>query len=154
MKREDKQALLESLVINFKRIRLLEAKMFNSKKYNEDKIPYHHLMILQQLTDEGPIPISKIKHEYNVSASAATQFVGHLEQAGYIHRKKNPDDLRSYLIELSDLGKETVKNSTHYFIHITELLVDYLGVKDTKKLNEIVESILEFYKMMEDQIDE
>ncbi len=154
MDRNEKQALLESLVVNFKRIRLLEAKMFNSKKYNKDKIPYHHLMILQQLTDEGPIPISKIKQEYNVSASAASQFVNHLEDAGYIYRIKNPQDQRSYLIELSDFGKETVENSTHYFIQETELLVDYLGIEDTQKLDEIVRKILQFCMIMEEPTNE
>lgn len=151
MDNKEKRALLESLVINFKRIRLLEAKLFNSDRFNKEKIPYHHLMLLQQLTDEGPIPISKIKHEYNISASAATQFVNHLERSGYIHRIQHPNDKRSYLIELSDHGKMTVKRSNSSFIRETESLVDYLGAEDTKKLQQIIQKILKYYIMMEEQ---
>ena len=151
MDNKEKRALLESLVINFKRIRLLEAKLFNSDRFNKEKIPYHHLMLLQQLTDEGPIPISKIKQEYNISASAATQFVNHLERLGYIHRIQHPNDKRSYLIELSDHGKITVKRSNSSFIRETESLVDYLGAEDTKKLQQIIQKILKYYIMMEEQ---
>lgn len=144
------RALFESLVINLKHMRLLESKMFTSAKYNTENIPIHHLMIMQRLTDEGPISISTIKNEYNISASAATQFVQHLEKKGYIHRVKSKVDKRSYLIKLSELGEETTRRVSQLFLKETKLLVDYLGLEDSQKLNDLLVKIMQFYKYMEE----
>jgi DNA-binding MarR family transcriptional regulator len=150
MENKTNRALFESLVVNLKHIRLLEAKMFTSSKHNTEGIPIHHLMIMQRLTDEGPISISTIKREYNVSASAATQFVQHLEKKGYIHRVRSEKDKRSFLIKLSDLGKETTQRVSKLFLEETKVLVDYLGLEDSQKLNDILVKIMQFYAQMEE----
>lgn len=142
--------LFESLVVNLKHIRLLEARMFNSSKHNTEGIPFHHLMIMQRLTDTGPISISAIKREYNISASAATQFVQHLEKKGYIHRVRNEQDKRSSLIKLSTLGEETSKRVSKLFLEETKVLIDYLGLEDSQKLNDILVKIMQFCTQMEE----
>lgn len=149
--KQEKVKVVESLIINFKKIRILEAKIFNKQKHNKQQIPYHHLMILHQLIEEGPIPISRIKKEYNISASAATQFVKNLERSGYIVRVVNPSDHRSYLISLSKKGMEAVKNSTIESMQIIEKLVDYLGVEDTQTLQRIIDKTLNFYYNLEEE---
>lgn len=147
---DQKKQLVESLIVNFKKIRLFEARLFNHPQHNKQQIPYHHLMILQQLTEEGPIPLSKIKNDYNISASAATQFVNKLEKNGYITRATNPDDHRSYLIQLSKKGKTAVDNSTIETHKFMEELLAYIGKEDTMKLKEIVDKIVEFYYLQQE----
>jgi|SRR5690554_5115170 len=149
--KQDKMKVVESLIINFKKIRLLEAKIFNKPSHNKQQIPYHHLMILQQLTDEGPVPISSIREKYNVSASAATQFVKNLEKSGYIIRVINPNDHRSYLITLSKKGFDAVGNSNIESMQVIEKLVDFLGTEDTLTLQRIVDKILYFYYNLEEE---
>lgn len=144
------RALFESLVVNLKHIRLLEAKMFNSSKHNTKGIPFHHLMIMQRLTEDGAISISTIKREYNISASAATQFVQQLENKGYIHRIRNEQDKRSSLIKLSKLGEETSERVSKLFLEEIKLLVDYLGLEDSQKLNDILVRIMQFCIHMEE----
>ncbi len=149
--KHEKVKVVESLIINFKKIRILEAKIFNRKTHNKQQIPFHHLMILHQLIEEGPIPISVIKNEYNISASAATQFVKNLEKSGYIVRVLNPNDHRSYLISLSKKGMEAVESSTIESMQIIEKLVDFLGVDDTLTLQRIVDKTLNFYYNLEEE---
>lgn len=148
---DNKIKIAESLIINFKKMRLLEAKIFNKQSHKTHKIPFHHLMILHQLTDEGPIPISMIKEKYNISASAATQFVNNLEKLGYIERIVNPNDHRSYLIALSKKGIIAVGNSETESMQVIEKLVDYLGVDDAIALQRIVDKILDFYYNLEEE---
>ena len=57
---------------------------------------------------QGGVPQGLLAEAMGVSAQAASQTVGLAEQAGYVVREPNPDDGRSKVVVLTDLGRQFV----------------------------------------------
>ena len=98
----EKQEIIQALLMQMRKLRMMESKIVRLVSGYDEKIPIHHLMMLVHLTESGPIPIRKIKEEFRVSASAATQLIDSLEKEKYIEKTRDEHDRRSMKISLSD----------------------------------------------------
>src|SRR5688572_27759390 len=56
-------------------------------------------------------PLSSLAGELATSAQACSQLVGHVEAAGYLERRPNPDDGRSRVARLTRRGRALVEES-------------------------------------------
>jgi len=140
---------LDSIVLNLRRLRAIDARFFQQYVDNKN-IPYQHLMMIQFLCQDGPIPISRIKEVYHFSAPAATQLVTLLEKHGYLKRVKSEQDKRSSLIQLSDLGLKTLDEGAKFFEEGVTPLMEYLGEQDSLNFNRILERMIEYFDLNQD----
>lgn len=140
---------LDSIVLNLRRLRAIDARFFQQYVDNKN-IPYQHLMMIQFLSHDGPIPISRIKEVYHFSAPAATQLVTLLEKQGYLIRVKSEQDKRSSLIQLSDLGLKTLEEGAEFFEEGVTPLMEYLGEQDSLNFNRILERMIEYFDLNQD----
>jgi MarR family transcriptional regulator for hemolysin len=62
--------------------------------------------LLTYLRSYAPCPVSDIVTVFNLRGSTATSVLDRLESAGLITRRMNPDDRRSFLVELTKDGEE------------------------------------------------
>jgi len=139
----------DSIVLNLRRLRSIDARYFH--QYVDDKnVPYQHLMMIQFLSKDGPIPINRIKEVYHFSAPAATQLVTLLEKQGFIERVKSTNDKRSSLICLSPLGVKTLDDGAKFFEEGLTPLMEYLGEEDRYNFNRILERMLEYIDSTQD----
>ena len=139
----------DSIVLNLRRLRSIDQRFF--QQYVEDKnIPYQHLMMIQFLCKDGPIPINRIKEVYHFSAPAATQLVTLLEKQGFLIRVQSKHDKRSSLICLSDFGLKTLDDGAQFFEEGLNPLVAYLGEEDSVNFNRILERMIEYVDMNQD----
>jgi DNA-binding MarR family transcriptional regulator len=146
----EKHEIIQALLLQMRKLRMMESKIVRMMSSHDDKVPIHHLMMLLHLTESGPIPIRKIKDEFRVSASAATQLIDSLEKEHFIHKTRDEHDRRSIKIHLSDLGREKIHNYYRELEKYMEQLVDYVGLDDMMMSLRINEKINEFNNMMEE----
>jgi DNA-binding MarR family transcriptional regulator len=135
--------MYQKFLMNLRQLRMIETRM--APKETKDKgISYMHMFWLYQASKEQAIPISQLKDAFNISASAATQFVNAWEKAGYIERIRNPHDQRSFLICLSSQGIEMITSAQAqmeaHWLEMSKLL----GKEDTMHLYRIIEKITSF----------
>jgi DNA-binding MarR family transcriptional regulator len=147
----EKHEIIQALLLQMRKLRMMESKIVRLTSSHDDKIPIHHLMMLVHLTESGPIPIRKIKEEFRVSASAATQLIDALEKEHFIHKTRDEHDRRSMKIELSDFGREKISSYYRELEKYMEQLVDHVGSKKMIEAIEIYEKIDEFNRLMEEQ---
>ena len=137
----EKQEIIQALLMQMRKLRMMESKIVRLVSGYDEKIPIHHLMMLVHLTESGPIPIRKIKEEFRVSASAATQLIDSLEKEKYIEKTRDEHDRRSMKISLSDH-----RDLERYL----EELMDHVGIDDMIASIRINEKIISFNAKMED----
>jgi MarR family transcriptional regulator, organic hydroperoxide resistance regulator len=147
----EKHEIIQALLLQMRKLRMMESKIVRMMSSHDDKIPIHHLMMLLHLTESGPIAIRKIKDEFRVSASAATQLIDYLEKEHFIHKTRDEHDRRSIKIHLSELGREKIHNYYRELEKYMEHLVDYVGIDDMMMSLRINEKINEFNNMMEEE---
>lgn len=74
----------------------------------------------------GAVPQGRLAKQLGVSVQAASQTVGAAERVGYVARVPNPDDGRSKLVVVTDLGRRLVEEgaeataarAAHYADHV------------------------------------
>lgn len=147
----EKQDIIQALLRQMRKLRMMESKIIRLTSSHEDKIPIHHLMMMVHLTESGPIPIRKIKEEFRVSASAATQLIDTLEKEHFILKTRDELDRRSIKIELSDFGREKITSYYRDLEKYLERLVDHIGSEKMIEAIEIYEKIDEFNRLMEEK---
>lgn len=147
----EKQDIIQALLRQMRKLRMMESKIIRLTSSHEDKIPIHHLMMMVHLTESGPIPIRKIKEEFRVSASAATQLIAALAKEHFILKTRDELDRRSMKIELSDFGRAKITSYYRDLEKYLERLVEYVGSEKMIEAIEIYEKIDEFNRLMEEQ---
>jgi DNA-binding MarR family transcriptional regulator len=100
-----------------KLVRHLETFGRRSSLYQEvDRAGYIALRTLDGL---GPSSINRLAQELHLDASTVTRQVGVLESGGLVTRHVDPNDGRSWLIDLTSLGRKamrTVERGRHHAI--------------------------------------
>ncbi len=62
--------------------------------------------LLTYVRSYAPCPVGEIVTVFNLRGSTATSVLDRLEKRGLIVRRMNPEDRRSFFVELTDEGKE------------------------------------------------
>jgi DNA-binding MarR family transcriptional regulator len=71
--------------------------------------------VLTRLWQESR-PLTALAGELGISAQACSQLVGDVEAAGYLERRKNPDDGRSRVARLTPRGRALVEESVQILL--------------------------------------
>jgi DNA-binding MarR family transcriptional regulator len=145
--------MYQKFLMNLRQLRMIETRMI-PKDIKDKGISYMHLFWLYQASKNQAIPINHLKDAFNISASAATQFVNAWERAGYINRVRNPLDQRSTLISLSEKGMEMIVEAQTEMERQWDKLSKALGEEDTLHLYRIIEKITQFCHTQESQTHE
>lgn len=152
MNKETEYKLTEDLFSTLEQFRCVD-KGFNRRSGLGGK-PITMLMMIGQLTKEGPVSVSDLKKYMHISAPAITQFVNILQFKGYIEKVSDPLDKRKSLIALSEKGKKELKKSMEKLKTHMGMMVRHLGEEDTRTLNEILAKIVTYYMLNEGENDE
>ncbi|MFD4561216.1 MarR family winged helix-turn-helix transcriptional regulator [Streptomyces sp. NPDC058469] len=66
--------------------------------------------LLRQVADSDPLRPGELAHRLGVEASHVTRTVQQLQKSGYVTRVPDPDDRRAQRIELTEAGRNAVRN--------------------------------------------
>jgi DNA-binding MarR family transcriptional regulator len=90
------------------------------------------------------IPASGISNQLHITPAAVTHLLNPLENAGYIHRHKDPSDRRYVLISLSIKGKRAAETMILDAQEKLTELVSHLGEDDSRTLNRIMSNLIDY----------
>lgn len=118
-----------------------------ARMYNEEASKYDGSMavgfaLLSLDRDQGT-PSTALGPKMGMEATSLTRTLKSMEERGLITRKKNPDDGRSVLIFLTDLGKEKRELSRQTVLHFNDKVHELIPEEKLKHFAEVAESIME-----------
>ena len=90
----------------------------------------------------GPIRMKDLAHRLGVVMGTLTVMIKRLEQGGYVIRKENPDDHRSFRIELTDLGIEKYSEHHKHHIVLSQEISSHLTTTEQDQFNTILKKIV------------
>jgi DNA-binding MarR family transcriptional regulator len=67
--------------------------------------------VLTYLHSYAPTPVGELVRVFGIKQSTFTSMLDRLEKAGFIRREMNPGDRRSFLIHITDAGRETAQQA-------------------------------------------
>lgn len=75
--------------------------------------------VLSYLRSYSPAPIGELVRVFGIKQSTFTSLLDRLEKAGLIRREMNPGDRRSFLIHITDAGRDLAERLNR-FVEILE----------------------------------
>lgn len=102
--------------------------------------------ILDQAKCGNPKPrISELSKKLLVTTPTVTQLTKSLIEAGLIERNVDPEDRRSFSIELTAKGIAVAKEAEEYLKQSLGGLIDHLGLEESNHLADLLTKAYEYY---------
>jgi DNA-binding MarR family transcriptional regulator len=92
--------------------RVLVAVTAQSVTSVEDKVTLPQFRVLVMIASRGPQNLTSVAQGLGVHASNATRTCDRLVDAGLIHRRDNPADRRTLVLQLTAAGRQLVETVT------------------------------------------
>lgn len=99
--------------------------------------------VLTYLRSYAPTPIGDLVQVFGIKQSTFTSLLDRLEKAGYVRREINPGDRRSFLIHISDEGKELAERLNQCLETLEEEIRSRLGARDMKGFQAVMAAVEE-----------
>ena len=129
----------------------IEAKIRNIAKYlneyTKDHLKYYNLTlgrfhVLRVIIESQPVSMGYIHEELHMANSTVTVIVDYLNEAGLVKRRRDADDRRVVLLEITEEGKEIMagllKKRQDF---LKKALLDMEG--SAEELAELLENLLD-----------
>jgi DNA-binding MarR family transcriptional regulator len=98
---------------------------------------------LATIETRGPISQQAIADQLGLTGPAIVQAVDRLQAAGLVERRRDPTDRRSYALEPSDHGHDTLRQAGAAIAHINDQLDHILGGRPRRdELNRLLRKLL------------
>jgi len=95
--------------------------------------------VLMQLHHRGACGMSEISERFEVTPAAASQLVDKLVQHGFIVREEDPNDRRARLLNLTDQGRDLVRQGIEERYRWLDGLSERLTVKEREQVGEALD---------------
>jgi DNA-binding MarR family transcriptional regulator len=120
---------------------LLKRQVLKIIAKNGLEITPEQWVILYHLWNEGGLTISEVANISRKDIANATRIIDKLEKMGYVSKKRNENDSRSYMITALPKAEE-IKNQVHNcWKESLEMATEGISESEQKFLLEIVEKI-------------
>ena len=97
--------------------------------------------ILMQLHHKGVCGLSDISERFDVTNAAASQLVDKLVQSGFIKREEDPHDRRAKLLNLTDKGKQLVRQGIEERYRWVDQLAERLTAEERVQVSEALNTM-------------
>ena len=92
--------------------------------------------ILMQLHHRGGCGMSEISERFEVTPAAASQLVDKLVQSGFIKRDEDPNDRRAKLLNLTDKGRELIRQGIEERYRWVDQLAEKLSTEERAQVSD------------------
>lgn len=131
----DRKILLKKYLLSFYSFgRMMRTEVICQSPVRD--MPKSQLELMMFLYKHGDQTVKLIAQHMQITSSAATQLVEQLVQAGLATRQDDPNDRRSVLVSLSNMGKKQLSELEKVLIQRLNSL--FQGIPDTE-LKKIIE---------------
>ena len=99
--------------------------------------------LLTYLVPYGPCPVSELVRVFGSKHSTMTSLLDRLEKRGFVERKDNPDDKRSYLIALTAKGRKAASRVNVLVEEIEREIGKRVSKRDLAGFQKVMEAVAE-----------
>ena len=99
--------------------------------------------LITYLNSYAPASIGELVRVFGIKQSTFTSMLDRLEQAGLIRREMNPGDRRSFLIHITDAGREMAERSTRALEALEAEIRARIGDRDLEGFQAVMRAIEE-----------
>jgi DNA-binding MarR family transcriptional regulator len=99
--------------------------------------------ILSYLRSYAPCPIAEVVTVFGLRGSTATSVLDRLEERGLLARRPNPDDRRSFLIDLTAEGKRVAERVQTYVDALERAIARKITPKEEEGFRAVMAAIHE-----------
>jgi DNA-binding MarR family transcriptional regulator len=103
--------------------------------------------LLSYLRSYAPCPVGEIVSVFDLRGSTATSVLDRLENRGLIHRRMNPEDRRSFLVDLTDDGRATAERMQVFVDRFEAAVARRVSKKDEDGFRAVMAAIADVTKV-------
>jgi DNA-binding MarR family transcriptional regulator len=103
--------------------------------------PEGHL--ITYLNSYAPAAIGELVRVFGIKQSTFTSMLDRLEQAGLIRREMNPADRRSFLIHITDQGRERAEQSNRVLLDLEDAIRSRVTPRDIEGFHAVMRAVEE-----------
>jgi len=118
------------------------AKMYNEEASKQGSTMATGFALLNIDPDEGT-PSTSLGPKMGMEATSLSRTLKSMQEKGLIIRKKNPEDGRSVLIQLTDYGKEMRTFSKGVVLQFDDAIKESVPQEDIKTFIEVANTIMD-----------
>jgi DNA-binding MarR family transcriptional regulator len=122
---------------------LLEHLARQSRRRSEEALTPlglrpRHLVALTLLRDHGPATQQSLAEALQIDPSNLVGLLNELEVAGLAERRRDADDRRRHIVELSGRGSETLADAERALTKVEDEVLGALGPQERLALHELL----------------
>jgi DNA-binding MarR family transcriptional regulator len=120
-----------------------ELKCMGSDRMRRGGVSTAHFHLLAMLDRHGQMAMSRVADVLDVSLSNASGLIDRLEERGFVERLRVPDDRRVVLVQLTQSGRQTLKDAEVLKDEMVGRVLGRLTAKQLERVNEVMGDIKE-----------
>ena len=101
-----------------------------------------HFGCLSVIIDEGPLSQHELGQRMCVDRTTVVGIVDDLENAGFVHRKRNPEDRRAYALEATEIGRAWAVKARKAVLEAERELLAPLNDVERRRLVSLMQRLL------------
>jgi DNA-binding MarR family transcriptional regulator len=104
------------------------------RKHSQTELTMSQISALSTLQRHGPLRVGELARREQISKSSVTRLVARLEATGYLERKVDPEDGRSFVVEITSYGHDLLASARQRANEFLALQVNRLAEDDRRAL--------------------
>jgi DNA-binding MarR family transcriptional regulator len=121
----------------------LAKKISRSAQEEELGMRPRQFWVLSFLSDHDGVPQHELGDAFMLDANNAVLLLNELEAAGYIERRRNPQDRRRHLVFLTDSGRAALESAHRAYAATEDAVLGSLSPRERETLRALLTKALE-----------
>lgn len=96
---------------------------------------------LVELADRGPVPQQRLADELHLDPTNVVALLNDLEEKGLAERKRDPEDRRRHIVEISNKGRTQLAKAEKAMSAVEDELLGDLGKDERRQLAELLNEV-------------
>lgn len=118
--------------------RILVGVAMQAVDQSDTGVSLPQFRLLMTLAERGPTPSAQVADRLGAVASSVTRLADHLEEAGYLHRRRERPNRSIVRLELTESGQALVDRVIHWRAAELDRLLAELPPRDRTQLARLV----------------
>ena len=103
--------------------------------------------ILSYLRSYAPAPVGELVRVFGIKQSTFTSILDRLEQTGLLRRELNPGDRRSFLIHITEEGRELAERLNRLLENLEDEIRKRVSPRDVKGFHAVMAAVEEITRV-------
>lgn len=99
-------------------------------RLEKEHITFPQYNVLLEISRNGPLPMSKLGNRMLVAPANVTGLIDRMEMKGFVKRRRDSEDRRLYVVEITPIGKRIFRGISSRFREYTRGLGSELAVDE------------------------